>query len=160
MNGEDILKAVFEAPEENVEVFFSVLADKITDPNKDDSSRIINAANGVADQIAAPELVETKSGWIRMLHGYHSEDYVWHISPWHEKKPWRVSRERLLYAIAQCMNNIIPTTIDVRIWLPKHDWEIPEYTFKAMALKSCWNVNEDQLAKLNENLFIVLNTLV
>lgn len=151
----NILDDIFNTPEEQVETFMEVIKPLVTDPNS--FSRV---TDGKPDQIAAPSLVDQVSGWIRIQHGWHGEDYVWHISAHHPKKPFRVSTERVVYAIAKVMNDVIPQTTEVKIWLPMQDWEIQETTFKAVGLASVWSITDDILNKLNLKLFDVLGTLV
>ncbi|NDC22605.1 MAG: hypothetical protein EBZ49_00520 [Proteobacteria bacterium] len=151
----NILDDIFNTPEEQVETFMEVIKPLVTDPNS--FSRV---TGGQPDQISAPSLVDQVSGWIRIQHGWHGEDYVWHISAHHTKKPFKVSIDRVVYAIAKVMNDVIPQTVEVKIWLPMQDWEIQEITFKAVDLASSWNVSEESINKLNLKLFEVLGTLV
>jgi len=159
MNDEDILKRVFETPEKDVETFMEAM--KPNDPNNSREERFHDPRiGGKPDQIKAPELSDQKSQLIRIQHGWHHEDYVWHICPWHHKKPWKVTLERVIYATAQVMNQTIPHNVEVKIWLPMRDWEIPEVTFKAIGLSHQWNVNDKAIGEMNLKLFEVLNTLV
>lgn len=157
MKPEDILKQVFGQPDSQIQTFMDVIKPNVTDPNDSEVSRIVR---GTPDQIAAPELAEQRSGFIRIQHGWHDQDYVWHVSPWHERKPWKVALERVVYACAQVMNSVIPKSTDVRIWYPHNDWQIPEITFKAIALRAQWNVRDEHLQKMTDKLFEILNTLV
>jgi hypothetical protein len=151
----NLLDDIFNTPEEQVETFMEAIKSLVADPG--DYSRVVS---GAVDQVSAPELVDQQSGYIRISHGHHGEDYVWHISAFHPKKPWRVSIDRVVYAIAKVMNGVIPQTIEVRIFLPMADWDLQEITFKAMGLSVAWNVNGTSIAKMNLKLFEVLNTLV
>lgn len=148
----NILDDVFNTPDEQIETFMDVL--------KSNNVVADNRFSGTPDQIEAPELIDQTSGFIRIQHGYHGEDYVWHISAFHRQKQFKVSIERVCYAIAKVMNTVIPQTTEVKMWLPMKDWEIDEITFKAMGLKSAWNITAQNLNKLTAEVFVVLNTLV
>jgi hypothetical protein len=149
-----ILDDIFNAPEEQVETFMEAIKPSVVSP---EFSRM---AQDRPDQISIPELAEQVSGLIRIQYGYHGEDFVWHICAPHPPRPFKVSDDRVIYAIAKTMNAVIPNTVEVKIWLPMSDWEVREFTFKAMNLKACWNISGKELEQLNIKLFEVLNTLV
>jgi len=153
----NLLDDVFGKSEEQIETFVEAISDAITDPNKDDIDKI---KSGEPDKISAPEFIDQTSGFIRVSHGWHDADYVWHIAPNHIKKPFKISAERVVYGIAKVMNEVIPQDCEVKIWLPYADWDIQEYTFKAMDLRSHWQVSEEAIGKMNLNLFELLNTMV
>lgn len=153
----NVLDAVFGAPEEHVDTFVDAMKDLQLVIDSDKMSKIVS---GRPDAVKAPELTEQVNGQVRINHGWHDGDYVWHISPARAMRPWRASLERVIYAIAQTMNSVIPNTVSVRIWTPYADWDIPEITFKASNLNDEWSVTEKSIDSLNQELFKVLNTLV
>jgi hypothetical protein len=57
------------------------------------------------------------------------------------------------------MNPHIPDTVEVKIWRPYGDWEIKEYTFKAIGLKEAWQFESSAIKKINEQLCSTLNAL-
>ena len=116
--------------------------------------------SGKTDTVKAPVLIDQISGKIRIQHGSDSDDYVWHISTTDYRIKWKVSEERLIYALAKTMNEVIPPRIKVNIWRPMSDWDIQEYTFKAFDLQNEWSVTRKDIEKLTVKLFEVLNTLV
>jgi len=148
------LEDIWNTPEEDVETFMEAIKPIIGD--SPDYNRIVS---GKPDEIQAPELTEQISGDIRIQHGWHGQDYVWHIAA-NPKKPFRVSDERVIYATAKIMNDTIPQDVRVNIWLPFQDWDIREFTFKAFGLEEKWSITEKALEKLVANLFEALNTLV
>jgi len=153
----NVLDAVFGATEEEIGTFMDVMrenkiasgggeADWVT---KEDPDKIEVTAN----------LVQQRVNAIQIEHGWHEDNYVWHFSPWHSKRPYKESIDRVVYGIAQTMNKTIPQTVEVNIFLPYTDWEIPEITFKAIGLKNCWNITDSTIATLNEDLFRILNQM-
>jgi hypothetical protein len=151
MEERNLLDDIFSPTEEQIETFLDVLGDTT------DAQRVIA---GTPEKVAAPELVDQTSGWIRIQHGWHADDYVLHMANARPTKPFRVSTERVVYAIAQTMNLFIPDTVVVNIYLPKPDWDVPEITFKCIDLKAAWSVNEAVITKMVLKLFLVLNQLV
>ena len=157
MEEKNILDDVFKTPEEEVETFVEAMSELITDPNTSDASRIVH---GRPEKISYPELVIQRSGLIGIQHGWDGQNYVWHISPIHPKRPWKVSMDRVVYSIAKTMNTVIPNTTTVNFWLPHQEWEIAEITFKALDLKNVWSISNGDLEEVNKQLFEILNTLV
>ena len=157
--GKTIWEDVFGTPEDQVETFLDVIKDKggVVDPEASDFSRIVN---GVADRIEAPNLVDQTSGFVRIQHGWHGKDYVWHISPIKSRRSWRVSVDRVIYATAKMMSGSIPDDIEVKIWKPYLEWEVKEITFKAIGLKDRWAFSQSVMDKMHLKLFEVLNTLL
>jgi len=161
-----LLDDVFGAPEEDVETFMDLLSSNEVVVNKGAPSMesiARSAAEDRPDQISYPVLVEQLSGLIRIQHGTHGEDYVWHIAPYHPKKHvvnYKVSVQRVVYAIAKIMSEGLPSHIQAKIWLPYADWEIQEITFKAMGLNNEWSVNAKTIDAINLKIFETLNTLV
>ena len=92
-------------------------------------------------------------------HGWHADDYVWHIEP-APKRAFSVSMDRVLFAITRTFNTVIPSNIKVDVMLPFADWDRKIITFKAFALDQCWNVSESDINRLVVHVFKVLNTLI
>jgi hypothetical protein len=149
------LEQIFESSEEDAETFVHAISDhiQVDDPFEE------GLKNGKPQQIKAPEFVLQRSGPITIEHGWDDKDYVWHIST-HHKKPFKVSEFKLLYGIAKVMNPFIPTECEVKIWRPYAEWDIQEYTFKAMGLKGFWQFDEAHIERINVQLFETLNALV
>lgn len=156
---EKLLDDIFETPEENIDLFVGVLKDKemLVDPEDDGVTRM---TEGRPDQVAPPLLKDQIAGGVRIQHGWHGDDYVWHIGPNDARRSWKVSNDRVAYAIAKCMNEDIPESIEVKIWLPYLDWEIKEITFKAINLKDEWSISDSIIEQMTLRLFGVLNALI
>jgi hypothetical protein len=148
------LEQIFESSDEDVETFVSAISDhiQVDDPFE------AGLKNGQPQQIKAPEFVFQQSGPISIEHGWDDLDYVWHIAT-HPKRPFKVNEFRLLYAIAKIMNPYIPSECEVKIWRPYAEWDIQEYTFKAMGLKNFWQFKDSDILIINTQLFEVLNSL-
>lgn len=158
--GENILEQVFATPEEEVQTFMDIIKESVSEHDDNASGKgLEEVINGNVAQIGLADLLTQKSGWVQIGHGWHGDDYVWHICPSHPKKPWQVSTERVCYAVAQTMNKVVPQETEVKIWLPYAEWEIKEITFKAIDLKKCWNVDDKSIRQMTIKLFEVLNAL-
>lgn len=155
MADEDLLRDLFKKEEEEVETFMDAIKENVHEDRVHDPR-----VNGAPDQISYPELVDQHSNFIRIQHGWHHEDYVWHIAPRSERRLWKVSLEKVIYACAQIMSPAIPPEVQVGIFLPNREWDIPEITFKAVGLKSQWNVQKKTVESLVDKLFETLNALV
>ena len=160
MTGEhNILDDIFKTPEEDVETFMDVLKDKevaVTKTNEWD-----RAVSGRPDErLKEPRLGTHISGHVKIECGWHGSDYVWHLCSVHPKKQFKVSMERVSYSIAKVMNSIIPSSITVNFFLPYADWDIQEYTFKAIDLEHEWSITDEALGKVRVELFEILNTLI
>ena len=149
-----ILDDVFGKTEEEVETFMDAIKSQVTVPDK--YSRM---AEDRPDMVSAPEFTDQISGSIRIQSGKHGDDHVWHISC-DPRKQWKVSLERVCYAVANVMNGVIPSTVRVNIFLPYADWDVQEITFKAIDLGNCWNVSDKVISDMNIKLMTILNTLV
>lgn len=156
MSEENLLEKVFAQKEEDVETFAENIQQSIL--YKSSEFDRIKAEDG--ETVVVPKLVDQISGKIRIQHGPHGDDYVWHLSTIDYRIRFKVSTERLLYAIASAMNKYIPPTITVDIFLPQSDWDIKEYTFKAHGLNGVWNFNQKHIDNLSIELFNILNALV
>lgn len=170
-----ILDDIFETEEEQVKSFADILigdteeskeAKKAVLSRKVEKGSLVDGQDASKfeqaepDKISAPTLKVLRSGFIEMSCGWHKDDYVWHIKPWHAKKQYRVTIQRVLYAIAKCMRETVPDNTDVDVFMPNYKWDIPEITFKAKDLLNVWSVKDADLDKLNDKLFEVLNALV
>lgn len=166
MEDRNLLEEIFSAPEEDVDTFMDLLASNEVVVNKGApamESIARSAAEDRPDMISYPKLIEQLSGMIRIQHGTHGEDYVWHIAPFHPKKHvvnYKVSIQRAVYAIAKIMSEDLPSHIQAKIWLPYADWEIQEITFKALGLNNEWSVSPKTIDSINMKIFSTLNTLV
>ena len=158
MNKEkNILDDIFSKTEEEVETFMDAVQASI---GEDDRSDFDSKFDDKEFAVATPEFLMQESGDIRIAHGWHGSDYVWHISTRHPKIPFKVDAKRMLYGVAKTMNDTIPDSVEVKIWLPYADWDIQEYTFKAIDLKSCWQVTGKVIEGMNLKMFNILNTMV
>lgn len=162
----NLLEQIFSAPEEDVETFMDLLSANDVIVNKGAGSMeslARSAAEDQPDKISYPELVEQISVLIRIQHGTHDEDYVWHIAPFVPSNKivnYKVSIERVIFAIAKIMKEYLPEHIEAKIWLPYADWDIQEITFKAIGLNADWTFQKSLVDKINLKIFQTLNTLV
>lgn len=151
---DNILDDIFNTSEQDVETFMDVIGDSVQIKTDEFAKLFSDKAHQVSD----PKLSAQQMANIQIEHGWHGVDYVWHINS-HPKRPFKISQERLVYSIAKVMNKVIPDHIVVNVFTPLADWDIKEYTFKAMDLKSEWSIGDSNIEKLNLELFEVLNTL-
>lgn len=162
----NILDKVFSAPEEDVETFMDMLSRSDVVVNKGAptmESIARSAAEDRPDQISYPQLVEQISGVIRIQHGPHGDDYVWHMAPFVQSRKivnYKVSIERVIFAIANIMKDHLPAEVQAKIWLPYADWDIQEITFKALELNAHPLFQKFHIEKINQQLFITLGSLV
>lgn len=162
-----ILDEIFGQSEEDLETFMEAISDQINPDaweergaDQSDIERIRHsAATGESEPIEKPNLTEQIYGKVYMNHGWDGPDYVWHIATTHPKFHWKVNDRRLCYGIAKVMNVVIPNTCEVKIWLPYPNWEIEEYTFKALNLRSYWQVDDKAIENMNTELMKVLETM-
>lgn len=153
MSEKNLLDEVFNTPEEDVSTFADVLKENQVglDWGEKDAE---------AFRVEAPQLVAQISGLIQITHGWDKDTFVLHIEPYHPRRPWAVSENRVMFAIARTMNKYIPSEVKVDMYPPMQDWEIKAYTFKAIDLKKAWNFQESDTEKIVHDLFEVLNALV
>lgn len=117
-------------------------------------------ASGEPDVVRVPErLKQEVSRFVRIIHGPHGADYVWHVEPASIRRPWRVSEDRVLYLIAKTMHDMLPE-IEAKLWLPESGWELRTITFKALDLNNHWGFDEARIPAINAKLFDALNTVV
>ena len=117
-------------------------------------------ASGEPDTVTVPDrLKQEVSRFIRIIHGPHNADYVWHIEPASIRKPWRVPEDHVLYLIARTMNAALPE-VEAKLWLPEGGWELRTITFKALDLNNHWGFDVSLVPAINAKLFEVLNKVV
>lgn len=107
-----------------------------------------------------PELKEETVGKIKINHGPHGDDYVWHISPHHPKSNFTQPADNIFRLCATIFKSLIPESIKVDVFPPKQDWEIKEWTFKAHGLMDCWQITQNEINKTNTELARVLSLVV
>jgi len=157
MSTRNILDDVFSFDdEEQVETFMESVREN-TDPPEEVDPRFDKTESY---SIEAPKLVSTESKFIRIMHGVDDRSYVWHISPNHHKKKWKVQPEQFFMAIHKVMSMVIPPSTRVWIWGPEPSWEMPEWTFKAVNLMDEWSVDKEDIDRMIIKLLEVLNALV
>lgn len=153
---------IFNAKEEDVKTFAEVMklhnAEKPGTPGISKKG-IDSVMSGKTARVAIPEFVKQESGMLMFEHGWMQEDYVWHIQP-RSGRPWKVSQERVLFAIMKTMDTVIPRTMRVNLYPPDEDWDIKAYTVKVLGLRAAWNVPDSDIHRLTEKLFNILNSLV
>ncbi len=153
---------IFNAPEEDVKTFAEVMKIHNKEKPKDldiNQSGFDAVMSGKTEKVAVPEFIKQESGMMFFEHGWIQEDYVWHLQP-RGGKDWRVSSDRVIFAIAKTMDTVIPRSLSVNIYPPYEDWDIKAYTAKVLGLRAAWNVPPSDIKRLTEKLFNVLNTLV
>lgn len=157
------LEALFETDPGQVQTFVDVLVDKIGGDYTDhphDGEFVRKLVSGQPDEVKAPKLLtEQISGFVRIFHGWHDEDYVWHIEHASIRRPWKVSIDVIVYLIAKTMQDLLPD-IEASIWLPQLDWELKSVTFKALGVRGEWSFNEEDVTKINAKLFEILQPLI
>lgn len=158
--GNNRLQEIFGKSEEDLETFVDTLiSSTVVDPEME--PMLESAKDNIATPVDAPRFVEQFSGYVRIQYGYSSEDYVWHIAAFHPKKVinFRVSIDRVIYAIATVMKAHLPSDAQAKIWRPNADWDIQEITFKALDMNDVWQFNDKLVETINKELFETLNTL-
>lgn len=162
MSDDNLLENIFSVSDDDAQTFMDVMSDNIeakSDEISDDLRRIaISGKDGKTEKIINPEYDTIIVGAIKIEKGWHADDYVWHISD-HPRRPFRVAQGKVVHAIALTMNKVIPNSVEVKIYMPMAEWDIQEYTFKAIDLRNQWNVTEDMIEDLNNSLLEVLNPL-
>jgi len=156
----NILDDVFKKPEPEVRYFSEVMRTPVSSgAKKVRKSWAAQAASGKTDSIKAAVFTRQISGGVAIDHGFDGSDYVWHIEPG-PRRQWKVTMDRVIYAIAKTMHGVIPDNVKVNIFKPYLDWEVKVVTFKAHGLGDCWNVTPKDITDLTLRLFEVLNPLV
>jgi len=150
-----LLEDLFKITEEDSESFVEHVK-KFTHTKEDELlSKIISTD---ADQVEPQAFIIHQSGKIKIEHGPHGDHYVFHISPLGNSK-LRCSEELFIHSIAMIMNKTIPSSIMVDIFLPQSDWDIKEYTFKAINFTGDWRFNPECINKIIGNLLTGLNAI-
>jgi hypothetical protein len=117
-------------------------------------------AKGEPDEIIVPRpLAQEVSKFIRIIHGWHNSDYVWHVEPASIRRPWRVEEDDVVYRVARIMHDNLPD-IEGKFWFPEMNWELRTITFKAFGLKEHWGFQESRIPIINARLFENLNMVV
>jgi hypothetical protein len=158
-----LLREIYDTPKEDVEQFFEAISQNVSEElfpgaPKESSRKLIS---GKPDAVKGPKnLSQEVSGFVRIWSGWHDDAFVWHIEPAQIRRPWKVSDQHVMYAVAQTMNKVIPKRIKVDIWKPQRDWEIKTFTFKAQEIRLEWSIQEEDLQRLTRLLFEVLAPMV
>lgn len=159
-----VLDDVFHRPEKEVKRFVGILSADVEEhidksrPGAPSSFKE-KLQTGEPEKMAIARLLTQQAGAVIMQHGWDHEDYVWHVEP-APRKRWASSEDRAIYAMAKTMKDFVPDHIYVKIFRPVASWEVKVFTFKALGLKRCWNVQQDDINRLNAKLFTVLNALI
>ena len=111
-------------------------------------------------QVTPACFVKQEQGKVRITHGYHADDYVWHIRPISTRKTWRVPDLEVLRTCARVFNNYIPPNIYMDVFPPNDQWEIKEVTFKGLAFKDWFMFNDALIKEINGILFEELDKLL
>lgn len=162
MSTRNILDDVFSMDEEAKETFMEAVEDSYGEEDE----RVGLFDKTPAYGVSIPQLVTKESGYIRLLSGPVAgkdgdpTDYVWHIAPNHPKKPWKARPEHLLLAVQKVFSTVVPDKNRVWIWGPDPEWEIAEWSFKAVDILSDWSVTIDDISIMNEKLLEICNSLV
>lgn len=156
----NLLDKIFSTTDGDVETFVDVLKGHMGEPFEDRDNMSRKLLSGKPDLVSAPNrLQQSVSGFVRIIHGWHDSDYVWHIEPAAIRRPWTVNIDRVIYIIAKIMHGTLPD-IEATIWPPQMDWELKTITFKSLGLKDEWSFSGDMIEKINGSLFEALNKVV
>lgn len=156
MANKDILDEIFGLKEEDAETFF----DLVSKETKDKKPEWLGTEADTLQTKQTAMFMEQSHKFIKITHGYHDSNYVWHIAPSHPKKPWKVPMPKIFYAIGVVLNKHLPKSVIIDIYPPQVGWEMKEITIKANNVLDLWNVTKDDLAVVTGQLFEVLNELV
>lgn len=161
LNEDDPLKAIFQDAKEDSKDFSNSIQDLFESKVGDETTSFIRKIEkGLPDKVKVPKLLKQEvSKFIRIIHGFHKDDYVWHIEHAAIRRPWRISEDEVLYRISRIMNDHLPD-IEIKIWLPQNGWELRTFTYKAMDFANHWAFDEEVIEKVNNKLFEHLNTIV
>lgn len=159
----ELLDRIFNAPDEQVETFADVIRKEssVGSGTEEEQDFLGKAAKGETTGVSKDFSSKTQiQGFVSVTSGWNDKDFIWHIGPAHNKKPWKVTIDRVIYAIVHTLNEILPKEQIVDIFPPYDDWEIQEITLKAIGLKDSWAVSESDLEDLNVKFLNVLNPLI
>lgn len=154
----NILDDVFKRPEPEVRKFSELMRTPV-EAAPTGLSGVDWAKRGGTERIAAFVPQTQQSGGILIQHGWNGTDYVWNIEP-APRRRWKVSLDRVIYAVAKTMNQTVPPNVRVNIFRPARDWEVKILTFRAYGLGECWNVRKRDVEEMTIRVFSVLNPLV
>ena len=162
MTSQNLLDDIFSVQPEQLATFMDAIQDAVQNDFKnmqaDDVEKI---KSGEPDRVKPAEQVEQILGFVRVMRGWDGDDYVWHFAPARsQQRPWKVEIGYVVYAVAKVMNIYVPSTVEVKIWLPYEEWDIKEVTFKALGLRSVWNVSQRDIDRMSVQSLEVLNTLL
>lgn len=151
MADNNILDSIFKAKEKDTETFADIVKN--------------HTKNSIAEEETIQlkktgEFKEETQKFISIMHGYHEDNYVWHIRPSHKKKPWAVNMNRVLFAIGKVLSEYIPNDVIIDLIMPNEQWEIEEITVKANGAMTHWAISDETLQRVTGQMFEVLNTLV
>jgi hypothetical protein len=162
MSTRNILDDIFSMDEKDSDTFMDAVRESYVNEDGDELQFDKTEVYGAK----VPELKTQTSGFIKIMSGPIVDssgdlcDYVWHIAPSHHKKTWKVRPEHLLMAIQKVFLTVVPQTTRVWIWAPDPQWEIPEWSFKAMGLLQEWSVDMKDIEEMNIKLLEVCNSLL
>lgn len=154
------LESFFKATDEDVSTFADALKELNKGVSPPDISVTRRLMSGKPDKVVAPRrFQESLSGFVRIFHGWHRKDYVWHVEHASVRRPWKVPIDRVIYMIAKTMHEVLPDVHAV-MFPPHFDWELKTVTFKALNLSEEWSFSDDLVEKANNRLFDILNKVV
>lgn len=162
MSTRNILDDVFSMDEETSETFM----DAVRENYGEEEDRDVGFDDTEKYGVKVPQLRVQESGFIRLFSGPvvdnngDPSDYVWHVAPNHPRKTWKVRPEHLLLSIQKCFFSVVPQTTQVWIWPPDAQWEIPEWSFKAMGILKEWSVTLEDIEEMNIKLLELCNSLL
>ena len=154
------LEEFFKTSDKDVSTFVDVLKEHMGDTSDRDISFSRRLMSGQPDKVSAPKrFQESLSGFVRIFHGWHDDDYVWHVEHASIRRPWKTTIDRVIYIVAKTMHDELPD-VEATIWPPQMQWELKTVTFKALNLAKEWSFSEDIIEKINRRLFEALNKVV
>lgn len=143
-----LLDQIFAAKEEDVKTFSDVF--KKEGITEQEAFRLKKTA----------EMLTESQKYITINHGKHEDNYVWHIRPTYQKRPWSVTTDKVLFAIGKVLNEYLPHDLLIDLHLPSSEWNIEEFTVRANGALLHWAISDEVFLKVTSQLFEVLNTLV
>lgn len=82
-------------------------------------------------------------------YGIYNNDYSIHITPTHSVKNLASDSEvrQLLMKVIPVVNEYVPTTLQVDLFLPRTDWKMKVISLVIKGGASAWNLDTDRIAK-------------
>lgn len=128
---------------EHADTFFSAL----------ETEGIIKDRQGISsfDQLkneAAQSTEKKRNALVEVEFGVVNDDYVLHVTPTHPHKNLQ-KRQLFEVAVRECvilLNQVVPTTLTVDIYLPQPDWEIKATSFIIRGGADAWNLDVQKIA--------------